>query len=46
VIYVAKQEDAVYVLHCFHKTSPKTAQPDIDVAAKRYKHIGSQHGKN
>jgi phage-related protein len=46
VVYVAKQEDAVYVLHCFHKTSPKTAQPDIDLAAKRYKLIGAQHGKN
>ncbi len=46
VIYVAKHENAVYVLHCFHKTSPKTAQPDIDLAAKRYKLIGVQHGKN
>lgn len=46
VVYVAKQEDAVYVLHCFRKTSPKTAQPDIDLAAKRYKLIGAQHGKN
>ena len=40
VIYVAKQEDAVYVLHCFHKTTPKTAKRDIDLAAKRYKLIG------
>jgi phage-related protein len=45
VIYVAKQEDAVYVLHCFHKTSPKTAQPDIDLAVRRYQLIGVQHGK-
>ena len=37
VICVAKQADAVYVLHCFHKTTPKTAKPDIDLAAKRYK---------
>lgn len=40
VIYVAKQEDAVYVLHCFHKTTPKTAKADIDLAASRYKLIG------
>jgi phage-related protein len=33
VIYVAKHADTVYVLHCFHKTTPKTAQPDIDLAA-------------
>jgi phage-related protein len=40
VIYVAKQADAVYVLHCFHKTTPKTAKSDIDLAAARYKLIG------
>jgi phage-related protein len=45
VIYVAKHADAVYVLHCFHKTTPKTARPDIDLAAKRYKLIGVEHGK-
>lgn len=41
VIYVAKHADAVYVLHCFRKTTPKTAQTDIDLAAKRYKLIGA-----
>ena len=41
VIYVAKHADAVYVLHCFPKTTPKTAKPDIDLAAKRYKLIGA-----
>ena len=40
VIYVAKHEDAVYVLHCFHKTTAKTPKADIDLAAKRYKLIG------
>ena len=40
VIYVAKHADAVYVLHCFHKTTPKTAKADIDLAAYRYKLIG------
>jgi len=29
------------VLHCFHKTTQKTAQADIDLAAKRYKLIGA-----
>ena len=37
VIYVAKQLDAIYVLHCFHKTTAQTAKPDIDLASKRYK---------
>jgi phage-related protein len=40
VIYVAKREEAVFVLHCFHKTTPKTAKADIDLAAKRDKLIG------
>lgn len=40
VIYVAKQAKAVYVLHCFHKTTQKTAKADIDLAAKRYKLMG------
>lgn len=37
VIYVAKFEDAVYVLHCFQKTSQRTEQPDINLAKMRYK---------
>lgn len=40
VIYVAKQANAVYVLHCFHKTTQKTAKADIDLAAKRYQLMG------
>ena len=40
VIYVAKQADAVYVLHCFQKATPKTSKPDIDLAVKRFKLIG------
>ncbi len=40
VIYVAKKADAVYVLHCFHKTTQKTAKADIELAAARYKLIG------
>jgi|ERR1700690_234787 phage-related protein len=40
VIYVAKFDDAVYVLHAFHKKTQKTRQEDIDLAARRYKLIG------
>ena len=40
VIYVAKHADAVYVLHCFQKTTQKTSRPDIDLATKRYQLIG------
>lgn len=37
VIYVAKFENTVYVLHCFQKKTEQTAKKDIDLAAKRYK---------
>ena len=40
VIYAANRADAVYVLHCLQMTSQKTAKPDIDLAARRYKLIG------
>jgi phage-related protein len=40
VIYVAKFEDAVYMLHAFRKTTQKTRKEDIGLAARRYKLIG------
>lgn len=40
VIYVAKFEEAVYVLHCFEKRSQKTRMADIELARERYKQIG------
>lgn len=39
VIYVAKTEDAVYVLHAFHKKTQKTRQSDIDTAKRRYQSL-------
>lgn len=39
VIYLAKLEDAVYVLHCFQKKAQKTATSDIDLARNRYKEL-------
>ena len=40
VIYVAKREKAIYVLHAFQKKTRKTARSDIELAARRYKLIG------
>jgi phage-related protein len=40
VLYVAKFNEAVYVLHAFQKKTQQTAKEDIDLAAKRYKMIG------
>ena len=42
VIYVAKFEDALYVLHAFQKRTRKTSQADIELAAARYKSIGAK----
>lgn len=36
VLYVAKFEEAVYVLHAFEKRSQKTSKGDIDLAKTRY----------
>jgi phage-related protein len=37
VIYIAKLELAVYVLHCFQKKALKTARRDLELATARYK---------
>lgn len=37
VVYVAKLEDAVYVLHCFQKKTQRTSKSDIELATVRYK---------
>ena len=39
VVYVAKLEDAVYVLHCFQKKTQRTSKADIELAADRYKSL-------
>lgn len=40
LIYVAKFESAIYVLHCcFQKKTQKTSREDIALAARRYKDL-------
>ncbi len=39
VIYVAKLEDRIFVLHCFQKKTERTATSDIELARKRYKEL-------
>jgi phage-related protein len=39
IIYVAKLEDAVYVLHAFQKKTQQTAKKDLDIAAWRLRQI-------
>lgn len=37
VLYVAKFEETVLVLHCFQKKTQTTSKRDIELAAKRYR---------
>jgi phage-related protein len=39
VVYVAKFDEAIYVLHAFQKKTPRTAKRDIDLAADRYRAV-------
>jgi phage-related protein len=42
VIYVAKFEEAVYVLHAFEKKTQKTRKADIALAKARYKALAEE----
>jgi phage-related protein len=37
VIYTARLEDAVYVLHAFQKKTQTTSQRDVEIARERWK---------
>jgi phage-related protein len=39
VIYMAKFVDAIYVLHCFKKSTQKTSKTDLDLAGKRFRDL-------
>lgn len=39
VMYVAKFEEAVYVLHCFRKKVQATSKRDKDIVAARYRAV-------
>jgi phage-related protein len=39
VMYVAKFEEAIYVLHCFQKKTQATSKQDLAVTAARYRAI-------
>ncbi len=49
VLYVAKFEEAVYVLHAFEKRTRKTRKSDLEVARERLRTLNmrrrNQHGK-
>ena len=39
VFYVAKFEEAIYVLHAFEKKTQKTARQDIQIGKRRYQEM-------
>lgn len=45
VLYVARFDDAVYVLHCFQKKTQKTSKPDLNLAAQRYRDLLKELGQ-
>jgi phage-related protein len=45
VMYVAKFDDAVYVLHCFQKKTQKTSKADLNLAAQRYRDLLKELGQ-
>lgn len=42
VCYIAKFEEAIYVLHAFEKRTRKTSQRDLDLARRRYQALVAQ----
>lgn len=45
VIYVAKFNDVIYVLHSFQKKTAKTSQHDIQIIKVRYDAVIEERGK-
>jgi phage-related protein len=39
LIYIAKFQEAIYVLHCFNKKSQQTAAKDIELSRNRLKQL-------
>jgi phage-related protein len=39
IFYVAKFEEAIYVLHTFQKKTQKTSKLDIEIGQKRYQQM-------
>jgi len=39
VVYLAKFEEAVYVLHAFAKKTQRTAKQDLELATKRFREL-------
>jgi phage-related protein len=45
VLYVAKFDEAIFVLHCFQKKTQKTSKADLCLAAQRYRDLLKELGQ-
>jgi phage-related protein len=45
IFYVAKFEEAVYVLHCFQKKSRRTSPRDLETGRERYRAVVRARGR-
>jgi len=45
VIYVAKFEEAIFVLRCFQKKTERTSREDVASATRRYKELLKELGR-
>lgn len=45
VVYVAKFEETIYVLHSFQKKSQQTSKKDTDIIKERYRAVVSDRSK-
>jgi phage-related protein len=46
VFYIAKYEEAVYVLHAFEKKRQQTSKRDLDLARARFSELQMQRRRN
>jgi phage-related protein len=46
IIYVAKFEEGIYVLHSFQKKSQKTAKSDLEIVKERFRLLVSERVKH
>lgn len=44
-MYIAKFDDAVYVLHCFQKKTEATSKKDVDLAKDRFRMLMQEKQK-
>jgi phage-related protein len=45
VIYVARLDSTIYVLHCFQKKTRATRKSDLDLAQSRYRDLLTELGR-